>query len=293
MSRLIRDRQILRTYIAPIFGRSEISSISTEDVENFRADLKADAKLSDKSINNVIGLMNKILGDAMRWKILMVNPISTIRPIPVPEKEFLFWTIDERDRFLSWAKGNDHDLFEIVSVAIHTGLRRGELEGLLRDSVDFERNEIIVRRNYCHKTHKLNEYTKSKKPRRVPMNAVVAKILRGRSLVPMNESLLPFDYHNIVASTLNPACLKAKVNPIRFHDLRHSFASHLAMAGVPVIKIKALLGHSDLKTTMRYMHLAPGGLDGVTDVLMAGKNSVFHNECSTIVPLSPLEANVL
>ncbi len=58
------------------------------------------------------------------------------------------------------------------------------------------------------------------------------------------------------------------VSQITFHDLRHSFASHLAMSGVSVFDIQKLLGHSDIKTTMHYMHLAPDHLRGVTDVLV-------------------------
>jgi integrase len=266
---VIRDQQILRDYLRPGFGQAKIKNISTAQIEIFRSQLKRAGKISGKTINNIVGLLHKILSDAVRWRYLIANPAQGIRPIPTQERAISFWTIDEREKFLRWAKINKPQLHDAVSVAVHTGLRRGELDGLLRDSVDFNRKEIIVRRSYCHKTDRLNNFTKSKKVRRVPLNAFAFRILRERALVGMEERILPADYHNISECQLKPACRKAGVSEITFHDLRHSCASHLAMAGVPVIKIKELLGHSDLKTTMRYMHLAPGGLDGVTDVLLS------------------------
>lgn len=63
------------------------------------------------------------------------------------------------------------------------------------------------------------------------------------------------------------------MTPIRFHDLPHTLGSLLAMKGVPVLKIKALMGHRDIQTTMRYMHLAPAELQGVTELLL-GKDSL-------------------
>ena len=86
----------------------------------------------------------------------------------------------------------------------------------------------------------------------------------------MNSQMFPADYEHIVERKFYPSQIKAEVSRITFHDLRHTFASHLAMAGVPVLDIKAVLGHTDMKTTERYMHLAPGHLDGVTDVLIRG-----------------------
>jgi integrase len=76
------------------------------------------------------------------------------------------------------------------------------------------------------------------------------------------------DFQNISRKRLKPLAKKAGVPVITFHDLRHTFTSNLATLGVPVIKIKELLGHTDLKTTMRYMHLARDALAGTTEILV-------------------------
>lgn len=101
------------------------------------------------------------------------------------------------------------------------------------------------------------------------MNDIVHRLLRERSLVPLSAPVLPCDYHNLVKRRLKPACRAAGVSVDTFHDLRHTFASHLAMLGVSVFHIKEVLGHADLETTMRYMHLAPGHPTGLTDILMS------------------------
>jgi site-specific recombinase XerD len=69
---------------------------------------------------------------------------------------------------------------------------------------------------------------------------------------------------------LQPAARSAGVTPIRFHDLRHTFASHLAMRGVPLIKIMEMLGHTKMDSTLIYAHLCPSSMRGVTDILSNG-----------------------
>jgi len=130
---------------------------------------------------------------------------------------------------------------------------------------------IIVRRSFSTKTGKLKEYTKSKKIRRVPMNDRVFAIMKKRFFLPMTARVFDCDFQHFVQRWFKPAQLKAGVRAISFHDLRHTFASLLAMAGVSVFDIQKLMGHSDIKTTMRYMHLAPEHLNGITDVLLSRK----------------------
>ena len=72
---------------------------------------------------------------------------------------------------------------------------------------------------------------------------------------------------NRVKQTFWTCTRKASVKRIRIHDMRHSFASQLAMAGVSIYSIQALLGHTDVKTTMRYAHLSPEAQAGVVQVL--------------------------
>jgi integrase len=281
-SSLIRDQQVLRDYILPSLGQKKLETIELRDAVKLQGMLSRDSSLSAKSINNVIGQLCKMLSDAVAWGLLKVNPIKGVAPIKCPEVAYRFWTFAERDRFLAYVKSRDTDLYKVVAFAIHTGLRRGEVEGLLRDCVDFDRREIIVRRSYCHKTHQLNEFTKGKKIRRVPMNDAVIAVLADRRLLAPNAKVFDFDFQHFVDRIFKPMQKRAEVGVITFHDLRHSFASHLAMSGLSPFDIQKLLGHSDIKTSMRYMHLAPDHLRGATDLLTRHRPLPQHSERSAI-----------
>ncbi|HYX36942.1 MAG TPA: tyrosine-type recombinase/integrase [Oligoflexus sp.] len=267
-STVIRDKQIIRDYLLPFIGSMKLSDVSKRSIIDIQANLHRGGKLKPKTINNIIGLCHKIFSDAVGWGMAPANPLSYIKPIKCPESEFRFWTFTERDRFLTFVRSRNPRVYDVVTFAVHTGLRRGEVEGLQRDCIDFERREIIVKRNFCHKTNKLNDYTKGKKFRRVPMNDTVHDMLKKYMLLRPSETVFDLDFQHLVSRYLLPLQQEAGVSQITFHDLRHSFASHLAMSGVSVFDIQKLLGHTDIKTTMRYMHLAPDHLRGVTDVLV-------------------------
>jgi integrase len=268
---LINDRQIIRDYLVPAFGQMDLDWIKKRDIARLQGQLSSEGRLKPKTINNIVGLAHTIFAVAVEWEYLRSNPCEKVPPIEVPEQDFDFWTFEERDQFLSWSKRNDEDLYDIIAFAVNTGLRKGEMRGLLRDCIDFERRMIIVRRSYSYKTGKLKEHTKSKKIRRVPMNDVVFAIMKKRFFLPMTAQVFDCDFQHIVQRWFRPAQVEAGVHSISFHDLRHTFASLLAMAGVSIFDIQKLLGHSDIKTTMRYMHLAPEHLSGLTDVLLMRK----------------------
>lgn len=204
----------------------------------------------------------------MLWEYLRISPADGISDIKIREQDYDFWLFEERDKFLDEVRVKDPDLFEIIAFAVFTGFRRGEVQALQRDCLDFDRKFIVAKRSYCSITRKVNEYTKGKKIRRVPMNDVVFNILEKRMDLPGWHQVFPGDYDHIVERWFKPAQKAAFIEPISFHDLRHTFGSHLAMLGVSVFDIQKLMGHSDIRTTMRYMHLAPDHLTGVTQVLI-------------------------
>ncbi len=270
-STVLRNKQILRSYLLPSLGKYPIDSIEKRDIIQLQARLRRTNKLSAKTINNILGLANKIFSDGLSWGFVDANPAAAIKRIKAQDKEHVFWEFDERDRFLNFARSRHPVIHDIVLFTVNTGLRKGEVEGLLRDCVDYERREIIVKRNFCHKTSSLNEYTKGKSVKRVPMNQAVWDLMQEHRLKAPSQKIFDFDFEHMVWRHFKPLQEKAGVKVITFHDLRHTFASHLAMSAVSLFDIQKLLGHSDLKTTQRYMHLAPDHLQGVTDVLVRGK----------------------
>ena len=143
----------------------------------------------------------------------------------------------------------DH-LKPMVLLSLNTGIRQGELFRLSWENVDFQNRAITV----------IGTTAKSGKTRHVPLNSESLTVLQGwqkednNGLVFPGRNQRPFDNVKKSWSSLLAA---AGIKDFRWHDMRHHFASRLVMAGVDLNCVRELLGHSDLKKTLRYAHLAP------------------------------------
>ena len=148
----------------------------------------------------------------------------------------------------------------------HAGLRQGEVAGLTWSAVDFDRGLITVDRSY-------DGPTKSKHVRSVPLAPELAASLRrwrlqtgaeSRGLVVLmtrrgQERAIPIAEDSDLGKRTRRACKRAGVEPVTYHQLRHTAASHLAER-VPLAIVGAVLGHADPKTTARYAHIDTAGL---------------------------------
>ena len=160
-----------------------------------------------------------------------------------------------------------------ILVALHSGMRRSEQYttaqvpdgGLRWVHINFRAGVIRLPRS------------KSGKPREIPMNSVLSETL-GR--IPSRiDSQLVFEGTD-PAKWFREVLEDAGIKDFRWHDLRHTFASRLAMAGVPIRHIADLMGHSEIQTTMRYAHLQPGHLADAVERLVtaeAGDKSEGQN----------------
>lgn len=174
-----------------------------------------------------------------------------------------FWIKAEINQFLI-ANKNDQ-LLPFFFVAVHSGLRLAELCGLKWDRIDFANNQISVTRT--RDKYGLKETTKTKIKRFVPMtNEVRALLLAlhkrnlGNPYIFLEKDGSEVKYAHVYRR-FGKAQTKAGItNKIRFHDLRHSFASNYMMNGGNVFDLQKLLGHTDIKMTMRYAHLTPDHL---------------------------------
>ena len=207
----------------------------------------------------------KCLTTAYEWLGLGGTPpkIAWLK-CPPPKTDYL--SIEESGLLLSHAQGV---LYEMLLVALHTGMRRGEIIGLQWASVDWQAQQITVRHSLCEYTQELGT-TKSNRERHIPMKADVYAVLFNRR---RDTGYVFVDEHNKrltgkqLQLHLGRLCKKAGLRHIGWHTLRHTFASHLAMRGVPLNAVQALLGHSSITTTMRYAHLAPSTLRAAIDQL--------------------------
>ena len=148
----------------------------------------------------------------------------------------------------------------IVILAIYTGMRKGEILGLEWQDIDFDAGIIHIERT-IHRG--VEDTTKGGGRRDVPMSAEVRTALE---LLPKkHERVFPdvIEFKNAFRN----ACDRAGIKNFRFHDLRHTFASHLAMQGTSLLVIKELLGHESLEMTLRYAHLCPDVRKAAIDAL--------------------------
>jgi integrase len=158
----------------------------------------------------------------------------------------------------------------IVITALNTGMRRGEILGLKWDNVDLKHGFILL------------DKTKNGDRREIPINETLRqtfKSIERRLEVPyvfFNPLTDPIVPYGDIKNAFNRACRKAGIKDFHFHDLRHTFASHLVMAGIDITTVKELLGHKTLTMTLRYAHLAPSHKVKAVDVLDSTINENAH-----------------
>jgi integrase len=149
----------------------------------------------------------------------------------------------------------DPHLKPIVIVALNTGLRKGNILNLKWSNIDLKNGFILI------------DMTKNGERLEIPINETLRQTLKDLPRLLDNGYLFYDPKTDKPDTVLKPytdvkrsfasACRRAKITDFHFHDLRHTFASHLVMAGVDLTTVKELLGHKDIKMTLRYAHLAP------------------------------------
>jgi integrase len=278
----LNDGYVITKHILPAFGSYRMADITPYHIDGFKAQL-IEQGLAPKSVNNYLGSLKQMFEIAVKWRYLSENPALGIERVKGQKTEMKFWSFEEKAKFLAYAKDIEGTLYDVVAFAVNTGMRKGEISGLMRDAVDLDRDEILVKRSFSFHETKLVERTKGKDFRRIGINKTVREILVRRCFRDKVFGDVT-NIHQFGQFYLRPHCIKAGVTPIRFHDLRHTFISHLAMLGVPAIEIQAIAGHKRLETTERYMHLSPGRNSLVTTLLDSDVREMYARSDETKKP---------
>jgi integrase len=226
-------------------------------------------------VTDILVVLKQILRDAHRRGLIAVNPLQFLKNIPTARQPAVYWTETEINRFLIAAQ--KHPLYELFVVALNTGMRRGELAGLCWDRVDFLGGQLIISRTRGR--YGLQQSTKTKVSRYIPMNDVVRACLqRCRVKADSSEFVFtdegnPFDVNHIYR-VFGQLQKQASIKPIRFHDLRHTFASQFMMKGGRPYDLQSILGHTSFQMTQRYAHLSQEHLrEAMTVVSFAAAES--------------------
>jgi integrase len=251
-----------RNHIVPRLGGLRLDQVTYAVIEDFKIALAQTQSantvhkvrlLSPKSIHNILVHVSDMLGVARKRGLIAAMP--EIDWIKIPPQEFDFLDFAEAEKLIEGAEGEWRTM---ILVATRTGMRMGELLGLRWDDVDLSAGRINVRQSYVQGVFGL---PKSGKPREIPLGDEVIETLRAHRHE--RGSLVFCDAGGNVLTAgrlawpLKRALKRAGLREIGWHVLRHTFASHLAMRGVPLKAIQELLGHASIVTTMRYAHLAP------------------------------------
>lgn len=248
--------QILRVHLYPAFGDQDLRTITARDVAAYQARKKREGK-STKSINNQVGVLSRVFEFAIQQELHDDNPAKKVRPLRVDRPTEVWLEREQADAFLAAVAENDPEYWPLFLAALRTGMRQGELLALRWQDVYLDQGLILVR----HSMHRgVVGPTKGNKVRRVP----IAQDLAERAGAPEDFVFAQKDGSPLTPNMVKNPHYRAReaigMPNLRFHDLRHSFASQLVSAAVPFPAIQRLLGHADITTTTRYAHLAPDGL---------------------------------
>ncbi len=242
----------IRGYIKHLlrfFGDLQLSKITPEMIEGYKQkrlkqkvrgqDLKRTMKGS--SINRELATLKNIFSVALKQKRYRGdNPVRQVSYFPEQNRDYVL-SKEEIGRLLEAAGGT---LRKIVLIALNTGLRKGEILSLRWNQVNFEEGIISFAR------------TKSAKYFRVPMNQVVRDILAG--VEKKSDHVFPGrgsrGYLFDCKKQFEAAREKAGLPELRFHDLRHCAGTYMAAAGIPLTTVQQILGHQDIRTTIRYIN---------------------------------------
>jgi integrase len=257
-------RGIVRTLLLPAFGaETPLSAITTRDIDRWTGRLLTEGRLSRRSVQQALVLLNGALRRAKRLGWVASNAAEDAERISVTSSgDFTALTVEEVHA-VARAAADEQDAALYVTAAF-TGLRMGELRALRWRDVDFAKRTVHVRRNLP--SAGVERVPKSGKVRSVPLIDQAAGPLA--ELGQREHFTRPTDYVFVraVGGPLDDAKMRKRFKDalkaagveryVRFHDLRHTFGT-LAVQAFALTDVKAYMGHADVGTTMRYVHHVP------------------------------------
>jgi integrase len=240
----LRDECSLK-HLSRFFEGKALSEISSFMVEKYKLTRKEEGG-GPATINRELGCLRHMLNQAIKWKRVQVNPVREVKFLKEPKEKDRILSEEEEVRLLGAVRTGHkaRHLEPIIITALNTGMRKGEILNLKWSNVDFKNGIIIV------------EGTKNGEIRKIPMNKKLTETLDGAKKVSKGEFVFSENgkpYRDIKTGWWT-ALENAKIENFTFHGLRHTFGSRLGMKGYDIKTIAELMGHKDIKMTMRYSH---------------------------------------
>jgi len=257
-----RDQELLEP-LCKLFGNKKLSDITIRGIEDFKLIRLQEVKPA--TVNRSLSVLRHLFNIAKRWKKFFgENPVSQAGLLEENNKLERILTIEEQRKLLEEAIPY---IKPIIQTALLTGLRKGELFNLKWSDVDLNTNLITITQTN----------SKSKKQRKIYINSILRKLLLELKIKSANSEYVFLDDNgkrlNSIRTAFEAACRRAGIKGLRFHDLRHTAATRMIETGANIVAVSRILGHSDLKTTMRYTHPEESVKDALENLANFGETT--------------------
>jgi integrase len=271
-----RYESAVRLHIKPALGRLKLKKLTPAHVQSFYRD-RLDAGLAPASVNKLHMVLHKALSQAVQWHMVPRNVTEAVKaPRPAPEEMQTLSAAETRNLL---AAARDDRLEALYVLAVSTGMRQGELLALKWKDVDLENARLSVRRTITKSGGRLllgEPKTKNSRrtihltdasvralrehlARQVAQIERVGDLYRDEGLVFASEVGTLMNPTNLRKRSFAALLKRADLQPIRFHDLRHTCATLLLTRNVHPKYVQELLGHANIAITLdTYSHVMPG-----------------------------------
>lgn len=267
---------LVRKHITPALGSVKLSSLGAAHLQGLYRS-KLDAGLSARTVRYVHAVMHRALKQALRWGLVPRNVSEAVDPPKLQRKEIRPLSCGEARRLLEAARGDRLEALYVL--AVHCGLRQGELLGLRWEDIDLEAATLQVRRvlTTAKEGPKFTAPKTARSRRTARLNRPVVETLRRHHERQFEESTrladewrdyglvfattvgTPIHPRSLTGRSFKPLLKRAGLPDIRFHDLRHTCATLLLSGGVHPKLVQELLGHATIAITLdTYSHVLPG-----------------------------------
>jgi integrase len=246
------------------FKGKYLYGITVKDIEEFKSERAKE--VSSSTVNRELATLKTLLNKAVSWGRVQENVARHVKFFKEPKGRLRFLEGEEIVKLLS---NCNKRLKPIVVLALNTGMRRGEILGLKWQDVDLRRNIITLldTKNGEKRDVHINEQVKTALIRieRHPESPYIFCNAGGKPYYDIRKSFFT-------------ALQKSGIKNFHFHDLRHTFASQLVMSSVDINTVRELLGHKDIRMTLRYSHLAPSYKKRAIDLLGKKMDTIWTLE---------------
>ncbi len=271
------ERSMFDKIVLPVLGTTKVVDVRNEDIDRIHKEV---SKRRPVRANRVAQVLSKLFNMAKRWEYRSDNPVEGLRKNQEHKRQ-RYLSMEELQRLMmALDRHPNQQSANAIRLLLLTGARRGEVLGATWDQFDLARGLWI----------KPSAHTKQRKEHRVPLSAPARQLL---SRIKETADTSPFVFPGRtekqpqidIKRFWSSVCETAQIENCRIHDLRHTYASILASAGLSLPVIGALLGHTQPNTTARYSHLYDDPLREATERVGSIFSAASQGENATIIDI--------